>query len=105
MVVAVVGLVWLCWAALAQANPPVSAQVGTFHITSDTEASFTLTVQRPDPSVPVTCRVIAQSEDFQRVGQVDIAVPARTEKLVDVTQTMHTAWRATSVSLDSCHVD
>jgi hypothetical protein len=100
--VAAVGLVWLVWAALAHARPVVSGEVHLWHIDSDAKASFTLTVDRRDPSVPVSCRVIAQAQNFETVGEKTIALGATRASLVDVTETMRTLRRATSVSLDTC---
>ena len=34
---------------------------------------MTVIVDRPDPSIPVVCRVSAQAEDFQPVGEVNLA--------------------------------
>ena len=99
---AVGGVIWI---GLVQANPAVSAKVVKFGVVSDTEVSYTLTVDRPDPSKAVHCRVIAQSTDFQRVGSVDLPVPPSAERVVDASGTFRTAFRATSVSLDRCWVD
>ncbi len=103
--VGVVFVVWVVWAGLVMANPAVTGQVPTWRIDSDTEVAFTLTVDRPDPSVPVHCRVIAQAVNFERVGSLDVAVPAHPSRLVDVTETMRTFRRATSVSVDTCWTD
>lgn len=101
-VIAVVGLGWLIWAAAAHANPAVSGAVNVWHVASDTEATFTLTVERPDPSVTASCRVIAQASNFETVGEKTITVPGGSDKLVDVRDSLRTIRRATSVSLDSC---
>ncbi len=93
---------WVIWAALVMANPAVKGQIPKWAIDSDTQVSFTLTVDRPDPSIPVRCRVIAQAPNFERVGSLDLAVPAYPARLTDVTETMRTFRRATSVSVDSC---
>lgn len=87
---------------LSQSTPPVSGRVTSFRIVSDTQADYVLTVQRPDPSLPVTCRVIAQSVDFETVGSVQVAVPPRPEAQVNVSESMRTFRRATSVSVDRC---
>jgi len=100
--VAVVGLVWLVWAALANARPDVSGQVRVWQIDSDSRVSFTVTVDRPDPSVPVSCRVIAQAENFETVGEKTIALGRTRASLMDVRDSMRTLRRATSVSLSRC---
>ena len=97
-----VGLGWLIWAALAHATPAVSAQVSAFEIVSDTTIRVTMTVQRPNPSVAATCRVIAQSQDFQPVAEEDVEVPASTFKLADLNLELTTLRRATSASVTGC---
>lgn len=96
------GLAWLVWAALAHATPAVSAQVSSFEIVSDTAMKVTVTVQRSDPSVAATCRVIAQSPDFQPVAEQEVPVEAGTVELVDVPVVLTTLRRATSASVSGC---
>jgi hypothetical protein len=101
-VVAAVGLTWLLWAANANANPPVSGVVTSYEVLSDREVAFTLTVERPDPSKPAVCSVVAQSADYGSVGALDVEVPPREERVVDVRLTMKTLRRATNASYRSC---
>lgn len=105
MIVAVVAagfLGWLVWAGLFHASPIVSGRVSAYAVLSDTQTTFTLTVQRPDPTVPAHCRVIAQATDFETVGSKTYDIPATDSGLVDLNETLNTFRRATSVSLDSC---
>jgi hypothetical protein len=97
-----IALAWLVWVALLHAEPVASAQVPYYKVTSDTSIDVTITVQRPDPSVPVTCRVLAQSTDFQPVAELQVEVPASTVELVDTTVTLTTLRRATSASVSGC---
>jgi hypothetical protein len=97
-----VGMAWLIWAALTHATPAVSAQVSSFEITSDTSIKVTMTVQRSDPSVPATCRVIAQSTDFQPVAEQEVAVQPSAVKLADIKLELTTLRRATSASVSGC---
>ncbi|WP_168207608.1 DUF4307 domain-containing protein [Microlunatus elymi] len=103
-VVAIGGIGWLVWAALAHAEPAVSGEVHVWKIESDQKVSYTLTVQRRDPSVPVACRVIAQAKNFETVGEKTVSLGASTAKLVDVQDTMRTLREATSVSSSRCWV-
>ena len=99
---AAVALGWLVWVALAHAEPVASAQVPYYRVTSDTSIDVTITVQRHDPTVPVTCRVLAQSTDFQPVAELQVTVPASTIKLVDIPVTLTTLRRANSASVSGC---
>jgi hypothetical protein len=100
--IAAVGLVWLGWTAWVHSRPPVSGAIQTWEITTDTEVGFTLRIDRPDPTVPGTCRVIAQARNFETVGELNVTVGPGDSRLVDVQETMRTLRRATSVSLDRC---
>jgi len=99
---ALVFLAWVIWTASAHASPAVSGTVSSYHVTSDSEVSMTVTVQRPDPGKPAVCRVIAQAADFQLVGAADLYVPSRSEEVVNVTVQLKTLRRATSASVKSC---
>ena len=99
----VVFLTWLIWAATVHANPVVSGQVSAYRVVSDREIDVTVTVDRPDPSMAVVCNVVAQAADFQAVGALDrLEVPPRAERVVNVTVTLKTLRRATSASVKSC---
>ena len=99
---AAVGMTWLIWAALFHADPVVTADVPAFEITSDTSMSVTITVQRPDPSIPVSCRVVAQATDFQPVAEKVVQVPASTVRLANIPVQLTTLRRATSASVSGC---
>lgn len=100
--VAALGMTWLIWAALSNANPTVSGQVLSYEVTSDTSIDITITVQRSDPSVPATCRVIAQSPDFQPVAEQEVPIEASTIELANLDLTLTTLRRATSASVSGC---
>ena len=98
------GLGWLIWAALAHATPAVLAQVSSYEVTSDTSIKVTMTVQRSDPHVAATCRVIAQSVDFQPVAEQQVQVEPSDVKLADIKLELTTLRRATSASVTGCEV-
>ncbi len=100
----IISLSWLIWAALVHAQPDVSAQVSRY-VAADDSIAVTVTVDRPDPSRPVTCRVIAQAQDFQTVGEQRVPVAATEAKIVNVTVEVKTLRRATSASVKGCTLD
>ena len=101
----VLALTWLVWTALLHSRPVVAAQVVTFRIDSDTSVSVTISVERRDPSLPVTCRVLAQAVDFQPVGEQQVPVAASSDRLVDVSLVLTTLRRATAVVVKGCTVN
>jgi hypothetical protein len=101
-VVAAGSLGWLIWAGLVHANPTVSARVPAFTVVSDTRIDVTVTVDRPDPSIPVVCRISAQATDFQPVGEVNLRVEASAARVVDVDVSITTLRRATTAVVREC---
>jgi hypothetical protein len=101
-VATLVALTWLVWAALLHAEPAVAGQVASYDVVSDAAIDVVITVQRSDPSKPATCRLIAQSTDFQPVAEQEIAVPASRVKVADIDVELTTLRRATSASVRSC---
>ena len=101
-VATLVALTWLVWTALLHSTPAVSGDVPSFRVVSDTSIEVTMTVQRRDPSRPATCRLLAQSTDFQPVAERAVPVPPSVHPVVDVPVTLTTLRRATSVTVKSC---
>jgi len=97
-----VALTWLIWAALVHATPAVAADVSAYRVQSDTVINVTMTVDRRDPALAVTCRVVAQSADYQIVGEQQVPVEATPQKVVNVTVDLTTLRRATSASVKGC---
>ena len=95
-------IAWLIWAASSYATPPVSAQVAAYTVTSNTTIDITLTVDRRDPTRAASCRVLAQSSDFQPVAEQQIAIAAGGARLVDTHVTLTTLRRATTAVAKGC---
>jgi hypothetical protein len=104
LVAVLVGLAlwWLVSTALHHARPVAAARVSAFTIKSDTQMAVTMTVDRLDPSVAVTCRLVAQAQDYQVVGEQAVQVPSSTARLVNVTIDLVTLRRPTSATVKGC---
>jgi len=100
-----IALSWLVWAALFHSRPAVTAQVAAFTVISDSSIAITLTVQRRDPSQPVTCRVTAQAADLRPVAEADVAVEGSTAPVVDKPVTLVTLRRAATAVVNGCTID
>jgi Domain of unknown function (DUF4307) len=103
LLVAVAGW-WLVTTAWQRARPPISAEVSAFQVETDTKINVTLTVQRPDPSLPVTCRVVAQANDAGIVGEQAVTVPAAAARQMELSVTLITLRRAVSAEVRGCSV-
>ena len=94
---------WLVWAALLHAEPAVAGQVASYDVVSDTSIDVVITVQRSDPSQPATCRLLAQSTDFQPVAESAVAHRGRAPPRWSTRPvTLTTLRRATSATVRSC---
>jgi hypothetical protein len=100
-----VALGWLIWAALFHSQPAVTAQVAAYSVVSDTSIEVTLTVDRRDPTQPVTCRVLAQAADLSPVGEQQVAVGPTAARVVDQKLTLVTLRRAATATVEGCTVD
>ncbi len=96
------GIGWVVWAGLHFSRPVVAAQIAGFDVTSDTRMSVTLTVDRTDPSIPVVCRVVAQSSDHAPVAEQQVAVGPSTAKVVNTTIDLTTLRRAATAVVREC---
>ena len=101
-VIAIGLLGWLIWAALVHSNPVVSASVPSYVVVSDARIDVVVTVDRPDPSIPVVCRISAQAADFQPVGEVNLPVEATTDRVVDTKVSITTLRRAVTAVVREC---
>jgi hypothetical protein len=93
---------WLVGTALHHARPVAAARVSAYAVQSDTRMAVTMTVDRLDPSVAVTCRLVAQAPDYQIVGERAVPVPSSTARLVDVNIEVVTLRRATTAVVEGC---
>ena len=100
----VLALTWLVWTALLHSRPAVAAQVVTFRIDSDTSVSATISVERRDPSLPATCRMLAQAADYQPVGEQQVPVAASANRVVEADLMFATLRRAAVVVVKGCTV-
>ena len=101
-VIALLSLTWLIRTALHHAEPVVSAQVPGYTVLSNTKIKVTVTVDRPNPSIPVTCRVSARAVDFQPVGELNVPFGPTADKVVNQTVTIKTVRRATTAVVTDC---
>jgi len=98
----VLALTWLVWTALLHSRPAVNAELVAFRIDSDTSVSATISVERRDPSVPATCRVLAQAADYQPVGEQQVSIASGTDRIVEAKIVFTTLRRATTVVVRGC---
>ncbi|GAA1738716.1 DUF4307 domain-containing protein [Aeromicrobium alkaliterrae] len=95
------GVAWAGWIALQPR--PVTTEVFSYDVVSDSQIDLVLEVIREEP-VAVTCSVYAQAQDHSIVGEKTITIPApqKDRELHDVSLT--TTERAVTGVVRSCEV-
>ena len=84
------------------ANPPIRASLIAFSIISDTEVNVKYSVDRQDPKQILTCTLVAKDMDKTIVGQVEIQVPATTNKSIEMSSQVPTRVRAVTAGVVRC---
>lgn len=89
---------------LVRANPPVVAMVRAFDVIDAHRTTVELVVQRTDPTQPATCALFAQAPNYEKVGELDVAVPPGSNTLTVMNFDIKTLHEATSVSVEGCEL-
>jgi hypothetical protein len=100
-VIVVVGGAWLIWSALYGANPPISARVVSFTVTSDQTMDVRVTTQRPDPQRAGRVHLHRPGSHLRHGRAVRPRAAARRPELEDHDLTIRTFKRATSVKIEN----
>ncbi|MDO5683510.1 MAG: DUF4307 domain-containing protein [Propionibacteriaceae bacterium] len=98
-------LVFWLWISAFHANPPLTADVAGFEVTSDQEIKVTLNVDRSRPEVTGHCLVFAQAPDFERVGELRVPIAASDRKVEQMHVTIRTFRLSTTASVERCVAD
>lgn len=89
---------------VVRSDPPVVAMVRSFEVLNPSEIKPQLVVQRKDPATPARCRVYAQAETFETVGETIAAIPPGDDLLTTFTLRLSTVKEATTVKVDWCEL-
>jgi hypothetical protein len=100
VVVAVVFLTWLAWAAFVQATPKVSSQLNGFDVVDGQRVHAQIAVRLDSNAVHPRCTVQALASDHTVVGEQTFTPASGTNDV-----TVRTDRRATTVNLIGCTAD
>lgn len=95
---------WLIWVGMDESRPDVAAQVHGFSVVDENRIEVTLMVDRKDPQQHALCTIVAQSEDFERVGELLATIPTGESRTTKSTYTVRTINRATTAIVQNCQV-
>ena len=74
VVLAVVSLAWVAWAALSHSDPEVTSEIVSWEIVDDHTATATFQVARSTSEVEASCLLRAQARDHTIVGELNVTV-------------------------------
>lgn len=95
---------WL-WVSAYHSNPPLTADVTGFEITSDSEIRVQVRIDRARPEVTGRCLVFAQAPDNERVGEVSVPIAASDREVEEIEVTIRTFRQSTTAAVDGCSAD
>lgn len=99
-----VAMVLTVISAWHHSTPPVEAMVRSFTVDSPSQVTVELVVQRSDPSKPAQCKLIAQADSYEEVGETTVDVPAAGDKLKAYTFTVATVKEPVAVDQRGCTI-
>lgn len=103
VVLVTIGITWSWWAAQAQADKPVSAQVHGYDVVSEHLTKVDLQVHRRDGAA-ATCRVYALAKDHAVVGERSVDIAESGAEQVRVPVEITTERRAVTGTLHDCEL-
>lgn len=99
----VVAIAATVWVGLSSGSAPVTWKDVGFRV-SDAAIEIDYDVSRPDPAVPVTCRLEALNQRYAQVGVLVVDVPPAETRTVALTSTVMTSERAVTGVVGACWV-
>ena len=82
----ILGLPWLMWSAWHHANPEIRVTLISFQNEKSDSIEITYKVDRRNPSLPLTCTLVARDIDKNVVGEIEDKVPASTSSGVTISR-------------------
>jgi hypothetical protein len=95
-------LPWLIWSAWHHSNPEIRVTLISFQNEQDNSIDITYLIQRRDPSLALTCTLIARDFDKNVVGEIEVAIPTSSQGLLKRSDTIPTRLRAVNASVLNC---
>lgn len=101
LLVVLLGGSWVGWAGWNHAHPAVVGRVDRYDLADD-HVTVHLTVQRRDSSVAAVCHVIAQAQNFERVGELDLPVGPGGPEITVLSVDVRTFRAPVAASIEHC---
>jgi hypothetical protein len=95
-------LPWLIWSAWHHSNPQIRVTLISFQNEQDNSIDITYLIQRRDPSLALTCTLIARDFDKNVVGEIEVAIPTSSQSSLTRNDKIPTRLRAVNASVLKC---
>jgi hypothetical protein len=95
-------LPWLIWSAWHHSNPEIRVTLISFQNEQDNSIDITYLIQRRDPSLALTCTLIARDFDKNVVGEIEVAIPTSSQSSLTRNDKIPTRLRAVNASVLNC---
>jgi hypothetical protein len=95
-------LPWLIWSAWHHSNPQIRVTLISFQNEQDNSIDITYLIQRRDPSLALTCTLIARDFDKNVVGEIEVAIPTSSQSSLTRNDKIPTRLRAVNASVLNC---
>ena len=92
----VIFLPWLMWSAWHHSNPEIRYTLVSFQNEKSESIDITYLIERRDPSIPLTCTLVARDIDKNVVGEIEDPIPALSNR--QFTKTTRIPTRITPVN-------
>lgn len=101
VLVVLLGASWVGWAGWNHSHPAVVGRVDRYDLAAD-HVTVHLTVQRRASSVAAVCHVIAQAQNFERVGELDVPVGPGGSEITVLSVDVRTFRAPVAASIEHC---
>jgi hypothetical protein len=90
---------------LEHGDPEVTSELTGFEVVGEHAASATFTVVRRTPEVEASCLLRASASDHAVVGELNVVVGPGDDERQDLSETVRTERRATTVEMVGCRAE
>ena len=98
----IIFLPWLMWSAWHHSNPEFRATLVSFQNEKSDSIDITYLIERRNPSLVLTCTVVARDIDKNVVGEIEVRIPSATEKQLTKTTTIPTRIAPVNAAIFDC---
>lgn len=93
---------WLFWSAWHHSNPEIRSTLVSFQNEKADSIEITYIIERRNPSLPLTCTLVARDIDKNVVGEIEDDIPADSQGRITRTTTIPTRITPVNAAVLEC---